>query len=73
MAKLGAATGAVRWSKAYRGIAPNGTPSLGARDLAITSSDRIMLTGQFIKDADFGRGVITGSNYGTAFLTRFYQ
>ena len=76
LAKMTATSGLVRWSRAYRadeGYAAQHPPTVMPRGLAITSSDRIMLSGEFFRDVDFGRGTISGGAYGTAFLTRFYQ
>lgn len=42
-------------------------------DLAVTSSDRIVMSGQFYEKAKFGGTTYTGNGYGVAFFTRLYQ
>jgi hypothetical protein len=75
MAKVSTSTGVFRWSKGYHATVPSDawTPSLNPTGLAIASGDRIMMTGTFFSQADFGKGMIDGGGTPTAFLTRFYQ
>ncbi len=72
MVKLHAVGLSARWTKIYG--ATGATPNyVRPTALAITDTDRILVTGEFRTDVDFGRGTIDGSSAGTAFLARFYQ
>jgi hypothetical protein len=73
LGKISTSSGLIRWSRNYRATSTADAPTLSATGLAVTSSDRIMMSGSFHRDANFGKGTVVGGDYATAFLTRFYQ
>jgi hypothetical protein len=70
--KLAAVDGRTVWFRGYEALGAS-PPKLDASSLAVSASGRLLVTGMFQRDADFGRGPIAGSPTGTAFLARLYQ
>lgn len=77
--KIAATSPTARWLKFYRATdsadtsRPSPTRYAHALSVAIGGGDRILMTGTFATDIDFGRGVIHGEPTGNSFFTRFYQ
>lgn len=70
--KLSGVAGETRWPKVYSGSGALNN-YVEATAVRIGSSDRVLVTGKFKADADFGRRMIDGSLAGNAFFGRFYQ
>jgi hypothetical protein len=75
LAKLSPTTGSTSWRKQYSSSS-DGFREVMPHALAVTPSDRILVTGAWTGTTTFGKGPITtvdgATGYHDAFLTRFY-